>query len=124
MSLKSKDPFRRLNYFSSIVGRIGTSIRNVQINLWRFVSCSDQTYFITRRKESEFVLVFTGVSMPECELKQPKVLEAWRAWYAYLGEAVVDPGNSFFPVMQTMLAIAVVVAAQGLDIVLQPKKRQ
>ena len=51
---------------------------------------------------AKFVLVFTGGGMPETEEEQAKVLEAWGAWYADLGDAVADPGNPFSPVVQNI----------------------
>jgi hypothetical protein len=51
---------------------------------------------------SNFVLVFTGGGMPESEEEQAKVMEAWGAWYDGLGEAVVDPGNPFSPVVRNI----------------------
>jgi hypothetical protein len=46
---------------------------------------------------ANFVLLYTGGGMPETEEEQAAVMAAWGAWYAGLGEAVVDPGNPFTP---------------------------
>ncbi len=41
------------------------------------------------------LLVFKGGSVPETEEEQQAVMSAWGAWFATLGEAVIDPGNPF-----------------------------
>ena len=46
---------------------------------------------------ANYVLIFTGGGMPESEEKQAAVMAAWGAWYAELGEALVNPGNPFAP---------------------------
>ena len=52
---------------------------------------------------AKFVLVFTGGGMPESEEEQEKVMAAWEAWYVGLGEAVMDQGNPFSPVVQNIV---------------------
>ncbi|MFK7800412.1 MAG: hypothetical protein AB8G95_02155 [Anaerolineae bacterium] len=44
---------------------------------------------------TNFVLVYTGGTMPESEEESAKVMAAWGAWYGQMGEAVVDGGNPF-----------------------------
>jgi hypothetical protein len=44
---------------------------------------------------ANFVLLFSGGSMPASEAEQAAVLQAWGAWYGKLGSAVVDGGNPF-----------------------------
>jgi hypothetical protein len=44
---------------------------------------------------ANFLLLYSGGSMPETEAQQAEVIKAWTAWYTALGEAVVDPGNPF-----------------------------
>jgi hypothetical protein len=46
---------------------------------------------------ANFVLIYSGGSMPESEAEQAAVLQAWGAWFAGLGSAVVDGGNPFTP---------------------------
>lgn len=42
---------------------------------------------------ANYLLTYTGgEGMPETEAEQAAVMEAWGAWYAQLGEAVVDGG--------------------------------
>ncbi len=42
-----------------------------------------------------FVLLYTGGTMPENEEDQAAVMAAWGAWYGQMGESVVDGGNPF-----------------------------
>ena len=42
---------------------------------------------------AKFVLIYHGGGMPENPADVEKVMQAWGAWYAQLGAAVVDPGN-------------------------------
>lgn len=51
---------------------------------------------------ADFVLLYSGGSMPESEAESAAVLEAWNAWYGKLGEAVVDGGNPFTPVAKSI----------------------
>jgi hypothetical protein len=51
---------------------------------------------------ANFVLLYSGGSMPETEAEQAAVLQAWTAWYDGLGSAVIDPGNPFTPVAKSI----------------------
>ena len=44
---------------------------------------------------TNFVLIYTGGTIPEGEAEQQKVMADWGAWYGAMGEAVVDGGNPF-----------------------------
>jgi hypothetical protein len=44
---------------------------------------------------ADYVLLYTGGSMPETEAEQASVMKAWTAWFGQLGAAVKDPGNPF-----------------------------
>lgn len=44
---------------------------------------------------ANYVLVYSGGSVPESETAQQAVMAAWGEWYGALGEAVVDGGNPF-----------------------------
>lgn len=46
-----------------------------------------------------FVLAYTGGSMPESPEEGEKVMAAWMGWFGALGAAVVDRGNPFGPSM-------------------------
>src|SRR6185436_12222882 len=51
---------------------------------------------------ANFVLLYSGGSMPATEAEQAAVLQAWGAWYERLGSAVVDGGNPFTPVAKSI----------------------
>jgi hypothetical protein len=44
---------------------------------------------------ANYVLAYSGGSMPETEEAGAAVMAAWGAWLGGLGDAVVDPGNPF-----------------------------
>jgi hypothetical protein len=46
---------------------------------------------------SNYVLAYTGGSMPETEADQAASMAAWGAWLGGLGDALVDAGNPFGP---------------------------
>jgi hypothetical protein len=51
---------------------------------------------------ANFVLLYSGGSMPATEAEQAAVLQAWGAWYEKLGSAVVDGGNPFTPTAKSI----------------------
>src|SRR5947199_8727678 len=46
---------------------------------------------------ANFVLLYSGGSMPESEAQQAAVMQAWGAWFGGFGSALVDGGNPFTP---------------------------
>ena len=42
---------------------------------------------------TNFLLLYSGGSMPETEAETAQVMKAWEEWYGKLGAAVVDGGN-------------------------------
>ena len=42
---------------------------------------------------SNYVLVYHGGGMPDSPEEGARVMQAWTAWFAKLGDAVVDGGN-------------------------------
>ncbi|HEX5951183.1 MAG TPA: hypothetical protein VFZ96_09280 [Actinomycetota bacterium] len=46
---------------------------------------------------ADFVFLYTGGGAPETEEEQAKVLSAWNAWFAQIGDALKDGGNPFGP---------------------------
>ena len=44
---------------------------------------------------TNFVLIYTGGTIPESEEEQQAVMAAWGAWYGAMGDAIVDGGNPF-----------------------------
>jgi hypothetical protein len=51
---------------------------------------------------TDYVLIYSGGSMPETEAEQAAVMQQWTAWYGELGDAVVDGGNPFTPLAKTI----------------------
>src|SRR5262245_12332082 len=51
---------------------------------------------------ANFLLLYSGGSMPATEAEQAAVLQAWGEWYGRLGSAVVDGGNPFTPVAKSV----------------------
>ncbi len=47
---------------------------------------------------ANFLLLYSGGSMPETPAEQAEVMQAWGAWFGKLGSALVDGGNPFTPV--------------------------
>src|SRR5918996_6409961 len=46
---------------------------------------------------TDYLLLYSGGSMPESEAEQATVMEAWNTWMAALGPALKDGGNPFTP---------------------------
>lgn len=46
---------------------------------------------------ANFVLVYSGGSLPDSPAEQAQVMDAWMAWFGKLGDRVVDGGNPFKP---------------------------
>ena len=44
---------------------------------------------------TNFVLLYTGGTIPESEEEQAAVMAAWGTWYERMGAAIVDGGNPF-----------------------------
>jgi len=51
---------------------------------------------------ADFVLLYSGGSMPETEAEQARVMKAWDDWYKELGAAIKDGGNPFTPAAKTI----------------------
>jgi hypothetical protein len=51
---------------------------------------------------TDYLLLYSGGSMPETEADQAIVMGAWDAWYTALGDAVVDVGNPFTPAAKSI----------------------
>jgi hypothetical protein len=51
---------------------------------------------------ADFVLLYTGGSMPEGEEEITRVMQAWTDWYAQIGGALKDGGNPFAPAARTV----------------------
>jgi hypothetical protein len=46
---------------------------------------------------AQYVLLFSGGSMPESDAERATAMKAWDSWFHELGSAVKDPGNPFTP---------------------------
>jgi hypothetical protein len=46
---------------------------------------------------TDYVLIYSGGSMAETEDARATAMAAWGAWFASLGDAVVDAGKPFGP---------------------------
>ena len=44
---------------------------------------------------ADYVLLYSGGSMPETEEEQAAVMQAWTSWFQNLGPALKDGGNPF-----------------------------
>src|SRR5260370_33044676 len=42
---------------------------------------------------ANYLLLYSGGSMPESEAEQAAVMKAWTGWFGQLGSALVDGGN-------------------------------
>jgi hypothetical protein len=42
---------------------------------------------------ANYLLLYSGGSMPESPAEQAAVMQAWTAWFGQLGSALVDGGN-------------------------------
>jgi len=51
---------------------------------------------------ANFVLLYSGGSMPESEAEQAMVMKAWEAWFGKLGAGLVDAGNPFTPTAKSI----------------------
>jgi hypothetical protein len=51
---------------------------------------------------ADFVLLYTGGSMPETEEEQARVMKAWEDWYGQIGGALKDGGNPFTPAAKSV----------------------
>jgi hypothetical protein len=46
---------------------------------------------------TDYLLLYSGGSMPESEAEQAAVMQAWNTWMEGLGSALKDGGNPFNP---------------------------
>ena len=51
---------------------------------------------------TNFVLLYSGGSMPASDAEQQAVLKAWETWFSKLGNAVVSPGDPFTSAAKTI----------------------
>ena len=46
---------------------------------------------------ANFLLLYSGGSMPEGQAEVAQVMQAWNAWFGKIGSNLVDGGNPFTP---------------------------
>jgi hypothetical protein len=51
---------------------------------------------------ANYLLLYSGGSMPETEAEQKAVMNEWQNWFAKIGSALVDGGNPFTPQAKTL----------------------
>jgi hypothetical protein len=51
---------------------------------------------------ANYLLLYSGGTMPESEAEQKAVTAEWMSWFGALGSAVVDGGNPFTPQAKTI----------------------
>lgn len=51
---------------------------------------------------TDYLLLYSGGSMPESEAEQAVVMKAWDAWMGKIGPALKDGGNPFTPQAKTI----------------------
>jgi hypothetical protein len=52
--------------------------------------------------KTNYVILYSGGSMPESESEQKAVMQAWEDWYSRIGNALVDAGNPFGPKVKSI----------------------
>jgi hypothetical protein len=62
---------------------------------------------------ADFVLLYSGGSMPETEEEQAQALKAWQTWLGEVGDAVKDEGNPFTPAAKRIGSDGAVSDASG-----------
>jgi hypothetical protein len=51
---------------------------------------------------ANYLLLYSGGSMPQSEAEQAEVMQAWGAWFGSLGSNLVDGGNPFTPAAKSI----------------------
>ena len=51
---------------------------------------------------TDYLLLYSGGSMPETEEEQKTVMDAWNTWMRQLGSSLKDGGNPFTPASKTI----------------------
>ncbi len=53
---------------------------------------------------ADYLLLYSGGSMPEGEAAQKAVMDAWESWFGTLGNSMKDAGNPFTPAAMNIAA--------------------
>ncbi len=51
---------------------------------------------------ANFLLLYSGGSMPATEAEQKAIVNDWMAWFGKLGNSLVDGGNPFTPIAKSI----------------------
>src|SRR5574340_1752993 len=51
---------------------------------------------------ANFLLLYTGGSMPASDAERESVMKAWDAWFGTIGSNLVDGGNPFTPMAKSI----------------------
>ena len=51
---------------------------------------------------ANYLLLYSGGSMPQSEVEQKAIVDDWMAWFGMLGGDLVDGGNPFTPVVMNI----------------------
>ena len=51
---------------------------------------------------ANYLLLYSGGSMPASEAEQKAIMDDWMAWFGKLGGALVDGGNPFTPMVKSI----------------------
>jgi hypothetical protein len=62
---------------------------------------------------TNYLLLYSGGSMPETEAEQKAVMKEWDTWFHSLGSAVVDGGNPFTPHAKTITKEGKIIDGSG-----------
>ena len=65
---------------------------------------------------ANYVLLYSGGSMPQSEAEQAAVMQAWTAWFGRLGSALVDGGNPFTGQSKNIASSGAVSAGPGSSV--------
>jgi len=70
---------------------------------------------------TKYLLLYSAGNMPETDEQKDAVMQAWEAWFAKLGAALVDGGNPFTPSAMKVSAGGVIsqatIMASGYSII-------
>jgi hypothetical protein len=64
---------------------------------------------------ANYLLLYSGGSMPESEAERAAVMQAWTNWFGQLGSALVDPGNPTTGQVKTIASDGTVSEGSELD---------
>jgi hypothetical protein len=51
---------------------------------------------------ANYLLLYSGGSMPQTEAEQKEIVNEWMAWFGKLGNSLVDAGSPFTPLAKSI----------------------